>query len=585
MWLSAGMAVTLLAFDVLWCAGTSFRAMSDVALYVNALAAAALLSLPYALTRRMWVQIAVMVSVDALLMANLMYCRTYFDAIPPASYLLAGNLRDFGDSVTASLRLTDWLLPLLTVATWLMARRRSECPLTRRQAAVYAGVTAVLCSASVLIAVCRGGFRTHIDKLLNSCYYHTAPAPVYTVFGYLAYRITEPEPEFTPEAEARISGWLAEHERLMPYRALPDSVAGRRSLVIVLCESLESWPIGRTVEGQELTPYINSLVARPTTLYAPNVLTQVDAGRSIDCQLLVNAGMHPTVGKVYSMTYPENRYYTLNQAVTEHGGRSYLLTPDKPVTWNTAAISRAFGIDTLVSQGDYVKDETIGSPAKLSDGSFMRQSVAKMRSGEIWPVGETAFVMLITYSGHFPFKIPDNLSTLRLAGDYPERLRDYMRMAHYVDAQLRTLVEYIEGRPDAAGTLVVITGDHEGLAGDRADIVASAAGARLVSQGQYTPLIVLNSPVGGRYEPVMGQVDIYTTLLNLMHLDRWPWRGMGRSIVGPEQPRWAVAGLTNEIAGDTLADTPRQRAHQRAARGVSDAIITHDYFGREGLRD
>ncbi len=45
----------------------------------------------------------------------------------------------------------------------------------------------------------------------------------------------------------------------------------------------------------------------------------------------------------------------------------------------------------------------------LSDGSFMRQSVAKLKEGELWPVGEPRMLTFVTYSGHNPFRLPDNL--------------------------------------------------------------------------------------------------------------------------------------------------------------------------------
>ena len=53
---------------------------------------------------------------DLLLICNLMYCRTYFTAIPLDSYLLAGNLSDFKASVVDSMRWYDILLPLSTLA-------------------------------------------------------------------------------------------------------------------------------------------------------------------------------------------------------------------------------------------------------------------------------------------------------------------------------------------------------------------------------------------------------------------------------------------------------------------------------------
>ena len=80
-------------------------------------------------------------------------------------------------------------------------------------------------------------------------------------------------------------------------------------------------------------------------------------------------------------------------------------------------------------------------------------------------------------------------------------MRDYMMMAHYTDSAIGTLLSYLRSRPDYDRTLIVITGDHEGLAMDRAAILDNPDARGIVSPGQYTPLIVVNSPVGDDTTP------------------------------------------------------------------------------------
>lgn len=75
----------------------------------------------------------------------------------------------------------------------------------------------------------------------------------------------------------------------------PKTLPGdRRRVVVIFVESLESWVLERSVEGQELTPCLNRLLHEERTLCAPQVVTQVKGGRSIDAQLLVTAGLPPS---------------------------------------------------------------------------------------------------------------------------------------------------------------------------------------------------------------------------------------------------------------------------------------------------
>ena len=102
-------------------------------------------------------------------------------------------------------------------------------------------------------------------------------------------------------------------------------------------------------------------------------------------------------------------------------------------------------------------------------------------------------------------------------------MNDYMTMANYTDRAIGLFIERLKQSGILNNTMVVVTGDHEGLADARSMLCDTKAGKGLVSDQQFTPLIIINSPVGMRYEKVMGQVDIYPTLLSLLGLDNYAW--------------------------------------------------------------
>lgn len=551
--------------------------MSDWMLYAVNILATLLLSLPSILSRRVWPQILVMCLVDLLWIANVMYCRTYFTAIPWETYFLVGNLSDFTSSVTDSMRWGDLALPLITIATAAVAYRiPARNPWPRRLPVVLA--TAVTAVVVWIGLICRGGFYTAYDKMAQSCYYSTCGVPTYTIAGHLIYNSMNTASIDTETARRDIERWAAEKEETRPFTPLPDSVPRRRNAVIIMLESFESWPLEKRVGGVEITPYLNSLISRPTTLYAPNMLTQVGAGRSIDAQLLLGCGMLPMINSVYSMKYPQYDYPSLMKAMKRlHGSRNIILTCDKPITWNQEVIARAMGYDSLLQRSSWRQDELIGNPAKLSDGSFMRQSVEKLKAGSLGIDGKPFLLTFVTYSGHNPFRLPDHLKDPALAkatSGFPERLADYILMAHYTDSTLKTLIEYLSSRSDADDTLIVITGDHEGLAGDRDALRESAAGRTLVADAQYTPFIVLNSPVAGRREETMGQIDMYPTLLSMLGLEAYEWKGMGQNILSQPRVAVAISSMTGRIAGDTTAVAPAAMRNLREARRISDLKIS-----------
>lgn len=573
---AVGIFLTFVAFDVIWCMDTTFASFSFFETYATKIIATLALAGVYALTRCRWAQIVVMALLDVLLVANLMYFRTYYSAIPASSYLEAGNLADFKASVTDSLRWADIVLPLITIATAVMAFRYKT---TKRQplTAVLKWWAAPLAGFALLLTgvnLCKGGFHKSLRSVRQSAYLCSADAPIFSVFGCIWYDITDAAEPITPEKQAEIERWLASQPKHQP----ADSVTEKRSnLLIVFAESLESWVLEKKVDGKEITPCLNRLLKEKSTLYAPNVLTQVKGGRSIDAQLMICSGLLPLMSGTYSSLYYDNTFYTIQKAMRglKHS-RSYLLTIDKVSTWNQGAVARSFGTDTIISYHDFKMTEAFGTHKRIGDASFFQQCREKIERGEVWKPGESVYMQFVTYSGHAPFKLPDHLRTITFPASIPEKVADYMTTAHYTDKAIGDFVAYLKTLPQYKETIVVIVGDHEGLASYRQELVGNPACRGLVSDKQLTPFIVLNSPVGMRYDKFMGQIDIYPTLLNLMQLDAYRWHGLGQSILDPRKQGVAVGSVMN-VEG-TGSDKEVERLKE--AHTVSDYMLRYDWLKR-----
>lgn len=580
---AAGLFLKLILFDAIWCIDTTFASFSYLETYLSKLFIATLLLLPYTLFKSKGVESVILFCLDSLLICNLLYFRTYYTHIPLSSYGLAGNLADFTASVRDSFRMIDILLPLSSVVTIFIALRRPDrkgISLVRR----LPGYFAVLVGTAALNAVClgvKGGFHQAFNAVRQSSYLCSSSAPMFTVFGCMYYDLTEQQQKITPEIEQRIESWLDAQPAWTP---LPDSIETCRNCILILAESFESWVLEQEVEGQEITPCLNRLLKEPTTLYAPHVLTQVKGGRSIDAQLMINAGMLPLNSGAYSSLYPDNHYATLPKAMHElKHSRNYLLTIDKVSTWNQGAIAYSFGLDTIIAYHDFRKAEAFGTHKRIGDVPFFEQCSEKISEGEVWKQNETVFMQFVTYSGHAPFVLPQHLQEISFSDSIPAKAADYMKTARYTDKALGQFVDFLKSRPEYKETLIVITGDHEGLAFYRNELCQAPAMQGVVSDKPYTPLIILNSPVGMRYEDVMGQIDIYPTLLQLLGLERYPWKGMGQSILSPTKRGLAVGSHMN-VEGD--ASDSLTLHHLQQAHDIADLMLRFDYlkekFGTDG---
>ena len=77
-------------------------------------------------------------------------------------------------------------------------------------------------------------------------------------------------------------------------------IAEGRNLIIVQMESMQSMMLESDYYGQEITPFLNSLIDEPGTFYFDNFYCQLGAGNTSDAEFVVNNSI---IGSIESYTY------------------------------------------------------------------------------------------------------------------------------------------------------------------------------------------------------------------------------------------------------------------------------------------
>ncbi|MDR2970197.1 MAG: LTA synthase family protein [Tannerellaceae bacterium] len=561
-----------IVFDLIWASSTTFSSFSFLQSYINKAAAALFLSFSVLVSQRKTVYAATHFLLDLFLIANLMYFRTYYTSIPLESYMLFSNLSDFTASVWSSLSWADLYFPLSTLTGWYIAAKTQDLKTYTdkySQPVSYFFSLSAMSLAAFLLYISKGGILAEDEGLQNANYY-TVRTPVFTLFGSLYCDYFRKETVLTPGIQSEIDEWFARN-------SADGGMIGleyRKSCIVILAESFESWVLEREVEGKEITPYLNALLKEDCTVYAPHVLTQVKGGRSIDAQLMLNTGLLPIENGAYSIKYPQTVYPSLVKAFNEKygNGKSCVMTVDKDITWNQKMVAENFGYDSLIWKKDFILDEKIGSRNKLGDYSFLAQCAAKISREEFWPSDVPVFIQCVTYSGHAPFKLHDKYKQISFSDSIPQPMNDYITMANYTDRAIGHFIEKLRANGKLDDTMIIITGDHEGLASDRKRLVNTSAGKGVVSPERYTPFIAVNAPLNFRYEKVIGQIDLYPTIIDLLGLNSYEWKGLGHSILKADSPKFAVSPQ-QEIVGDTEEITEEELIHAGKAWNISDYLI------------
>ena len=231
---------------------STFQPFSHAPLYVSGTGLSLLLTLPYVLLRRRWPSYTLLVMLEILFVANLMYARTYLEAIPLRSYLIAGNLSEFMPSVWASLRWTDILFLCIPIAAITMCRwpvRHNDYPdhmtpsctnnsgvnaakshrksrwTARTSVAGYLVWTAIPLAITVAAFPTPEDFRQHYAAFSSGAYSYRSGPAAYSLAGKLLYDHMTSRSGITPSQRRQTIDFM---DSRPPVPALPHGVKPRR---------------------------------------------------------------------------------------------------------------------------------------------------------------------------------------------------------------------------------------------------------------------------------------------------------------------------------------------------------------------
>ena len=186
------------------------------------------------------------------------------------------------------------------------------------------------------------------------------------------------------------------------------SVAPKSNLIVIIVESLESWPIGlNDIYSTPVAPNLDRII-NGKCLYCPNIKSQVLQGTSGDGQMIINTGLLPIQPGAACVKYGTNMYPGF--AYLYKGGG--VLYPNN--AWNQAVISKSYGYKfSIKSKPSTDKDEV----------------VFDMLKSYVDTVCTPYSVQAITISMHGPFDRVD-CRTLSFDEDCPSTLAKYFNCLH-----------------------------------------------------------------------------------------------------------------------------------------------------------
>jgi lipoteichoic acid synthase len=498
-----------------------------------------------------------------LMYINLIYYRCFSDFITYPVLLQSSNLEDLWTSIFTLVRAGDLLLfadTALLIALVIGKKYRREV-VSRRQ-------WLTLFQSSILLFGMNWAMAEYVrPELLSRTFDRHIVVKSIGAFNYFLYDIVTNVRLDSKKAimsKHDLTSVKAYRKQWTQDQIDPGmfGIAKGRNVFLISMESLQSFVIKETANGQVITPFLNRLIQ--DSFYFNNFYHQTGQGKTSDAEFMIDTSLYALPNGAVFFTHPQNLYQSLPKSLHPQGYFTAVFHANHKTFWNRSLMYPALGYDRFYSSADYQIHAGNSVGWGLKDIPFFDQSVDKIRS-----LPQPFYAKLITLTNHYPFTLQ---AEDRLNAQYTSEsatLNRYLLSVRYADEALKHFFEQIKSAGLYRNSIFILYGDHNGISQKHNKAMAAFLGKEKITpvdtiQLQRVPLIIHIPGKSGRLvSTVSGQVDLKPTLLHLLGIDIKNDLLFGNDLFAPNKPQLAVLRNGSFIT-DKLIYT-RNKCYDKAA--------------------
>ena len=250
------------------------------------------------------------VVVSTLVVANLVYLRRYDNVLSLTNALLAWQLVPTHESLLRHFRPWDVLfyLDLLLAPLLFLVRARHPRLGPKPYPRAATGLALLLAGTLAGLLPVQTVSRD-VDQVFSLLWNRADAARAIGLLNYHLYELGRPllydnlvYPRIGAADLERVRATLSARSAVGPGSSELFGVARGRNLVVVMVESLQSFPIGLRIRGQEVTPRLSDLAAR--SLYFANFFDESWEATSSDGEFTSLTSLYPLSTGAVATRFP-----------------------------------------------------------------------------------------------------------------------------------------------------------------------------------------------------------------------------------------------------------------------------------------
>ncbi|GEP19063.1 LTA synthase family protein [Pediococcus argentinicus] len=324
-----------------------------------------------------------------------------------------------------------------------------------------------------------------------------------------------------------------------------------RNVIIIHLESFQQFLIDDKVEGQTVTPFLNSIYHSKDSYSFSNFFHQVGQGKTSDAENMLETGTFGLPqGSLFAQLGSDQTFQAAPAILKQNGNYSSAVFHGNVASfWNRDNVYKNMGYQNFFSASYF---DTSGDKATgygLKDKLLFKDSINYLQH-----LQQPFYAKYITVSNHFPYTMDKEDSKFKIPDTDDSSVNNYFRTANYLDQSVEEFFKFLKKSGLYDNSMIILYGDHYGISNSSNPELAKTFSqdpshfkefgkdpsknwdAWDNAQLQKVPLMIHIPGMknGGIQKQYGGEIDVLPTMLHLMGISSKPYLQFGTDLLSKQ---------------------------------------------------
>ncbi|WP_125712888.1 LTA synthase family protein [Companilactobacillus kedongensis] len=313
-----------------------------------------------------------------------------------------------------------------------------------------------------------------------------------------------------------------------------------KNIIIIHLESFQQFLINMKVNGQEVTPFLNSIYSDKSTMSFDNFYHEVGQGKTSDAETMLETGLFGTSeGSFFQSLGGDNTLQSAPAILSQKEGyTSAVFHGNVGSFWNRDNVYKNMGYNYFFDESYYNQTDNSNTGYGMKDKLMLSESVKYLEQ-----LQQPFYAKYITVTNHYPFELSDEDNDGFVKPDTnADTVNNYFLTAHYLDNSLKEFFNYLKDSGLYDNSMIVLYGDHYGISDDKNPDLAPLLGYDADSwndfnnsQLQRVPFMIhMKGLKGGINHTYGGEIDVLPTIMHLAGINTQNYVQVGSDLLSKQ---------------------------------------------------